>query len=116
MEIGGVNGRHISVNLDQHPIRQSKFTVVGHKFGRSKIMVKNHNMDGPKMRYTTHNRPTGWSKIRSHRWFIGPLSIWMVKVCKFAWSKLRHLDRGARISPHTGTGSQESGVSRLARD
>ena len=33
------NGQHISVNLDQNPIRQSKIMVVGRNFKLSKTMV-----------------------------------------------------------------------------
>ena len=63
-------------------------------------MVQNtvHSRDFGRSKLTTYNSPNGRCKITSHRWSIGSLSIWTVKVCKFGLFKLRHLDQGAFLT------------------
>ena len=55
-------------------------------------------MDDLKLRLTggsLDHSPNRQSNITSHRWSIGPSSIWRVKFRKVGRSKLRHLDQEA---------------------
>ena len=64
------NGRQISVNLDQHPIGQSKAEVVGRNLGLSKNVVVGckvtvHNCNFGRSKFTVHNRNFEQSNIQS---------------------------------------------------
>ena len=115
------NGRHISVNLNQHPIGQSRIPIVGcfsrpskitsHRWSigpLSKWMVQKYishvvhwtivQIDGPNLRLTggpLDHRLNGRPKLTSQQWSFGPWFFWTVQLCKFGQSKLRHWNQGA---------------------
>ena len=97
--LDGPKLRSTTVILDGQKLRSTTVVLDGPKICSTTVVL-----DGPKLRLTggpSDHRPNGRSKITSHRWSIGPLSIWTVKFRKFGRSKLRHLDQGAFLEINT---------------